>query len=1095
MSVFFENITLALGDYIEVYDEQMNLLSRYEGPISLTDVWATWADGDEIYIRFVSDGEFESWGFKATLVGYTTTYDETILDVDELVRYVNDFSGVVLITGENLSMVPDVRYYGVPYGYNYYVMPFEMEWVDVAQGGASKNFITHPLTRGVSTIFFGNPYSSLKITGPHAFTLAWDPYFTGIGIYYNETSGGAFIAIADDQVLNNEFLYSADNLRLGLNIMAWAGDWDTAVFDEVKVVPRHSLGFEASYSYWTYNATEFPIDVTVKNFGNYTEDVWLWLEYSEDLTQVAPGKASLEVEPVSPSLRDLIMARLSTKTLNWTFESDHPYTANWYAEIRLDTDSMMRRFHIANITLEAGDVLKIVDAATGFEWTWTENATDIWTPWFPDGVQYVYIIDADFDDRWAGTRYGLVIDMYEVGIQTPHPYPETDVVAWVLESLHPYIEEEDIDWVLESLHPYLETKVIDCVTVETPHPYGPGMDEWYNITHPGAAAIKLHFEYIDIGPGDYLEIYDGEWRLVATYTEGYWADVWTPWIDGYRVYLHFVSDASGQAEGFVVDKYELICESDVVSWLFESQHPYRERPWGSWSYESPHPYPEMTFVDWAFESVHPYTEFSVIDWVMESPHPYPEVINVSYVVESDHPYASNANETWTITQPDAVRMRVHFERIEVETCYDFVYVYDADWNLIASYTGNLTDVWTDWIEGDTVYIRLTSDRDVEWWGFKIDGYQYMAVRTISYVVESDHPYGNDLNMTYTITDPGAEAIRVHFENITLERCHDYIYVYDADWNLVAWYTGTHTDVWTPWVDGETIYVRLVTDSSGTAWGFRIDKYQVKPAEWVKRVAIYTGGEPIRIRIYNLTLEEGDVLTITDLVTGVTYAFTHNLTKTWWPTTDWFWPDADGYVRLLFRITTDLDTKAAWGLEIDKFMYVDEWTAEASIYTGGRVIRLHIANLTLEAGDELGIYDYTTGAWQWFDTNTTDLWTGMFFPDEAGYVNLRFWIRTDLDNATAWGLKIDKYESLLLQAFDLTPAFESDHPYSEGMLSATAYAYSYDTGYVYTDVEHTITHPGADAIRVHFTVIDIYWADALYIYDKDYNLIQAWYWWE
>ena len=153
---------------------------------------------------------------------------------------------------------------------------------------------------------------------------------------------------------------------------------------------------------------------------------------------------------------------------------------------------------------------------------------------------------------------------------------------------------------------------------------------------------------------------------MANYTEGYWADVWTPWIDGYRVHLHFVSDASGQAEGFVVDKYELICESDVVSWLFESQHPYRERPWGSWSYESPHPYPEMTFVDWAFESVHPYTEFSVIDWVMESPHPYPEVINVSYVVESDHPYASNANETWTITQPDAVRMRIHFERIEVD---------------------------------------------------------------------------------------------------------------------------------------------------------------------------------------------------------------------------------------------------------------------------------------------------------------------------------------------------------------------------------------------------------------------------------------------
>ncbi len=100
---------------------------------------------------------------------------------------------------------------------------------------------------------------------------------------------------------------------------------------------------------------------------------------------------------------------------------------------------------------------------------------------------------------------------------------------------------------------------------------------------------------------------------------------------------------------------------------------------------------------------------------------------------------------------------------------------------------------------------------------------------LSTVVESAHPYTNSLEQTYVINKTGFDRIAVHFVNISLETISggvdtlDRVYVYNSQNQTVAVYKESMTDVWTPHVEGDTIYIKLVTDSSVTGYGFYIDQ--------------------------------------------------------------------------------------------------------------------------------------------------------------------------------------------------------------------------------------------------------------------------------
>jgi len=123
--------------------------------------------------------------------------------------------------------------------------------------------------------------------------------------------------------------------------------------------------------------------------------------------------------------------------------------------------------------------------------------------------------------------------------------------------------------------------------------------------------------------------------------------------------------------------------------------------------------------------------------------------NESYNLESDHPYDNSFNYTWDITRPGYSKIAVHFEKIDVEKGYDHVYVKNVAGDTLASYSGNMSDVWSPSTPGDTIKITLESDSSISVWGFKIDqtlnGTLNMNWDTCSKVVDGYDFVNNDLD--------------------------------------------------------------------------------------------------------------------------------------------------------------------------------------------------------------------------------------------------------------------------------------------------------------------------------------------------------------
>ncbi|MBT7902446.1 S8 family serine peptidase [Candidatus Woesearchaeota archaeon] len=89
-------------------------------------------------------------------------------------------------------------------------------------------------------------------------------------------------------------------------------------------------------------------------------------------------------------------------------------------------------------------------------------------------------------------------------------------------------------------------------------------------------------------------------------------------------------------------------------------------------------------------------------------------------LESDHPYSHQSNLMWQINKSGFTNISVHFTYLDLEPGYDYVKIYDGEGTLVKSYTGEHEDVWTPHVEGDTLFVELTSDEAVNADGFVIN---------------------------------------------------------------------------------------------------------------------------------------------------------------------------------------------------------------------------------------------------------------------------------------------------------------------------------------------------------------------------------------
>ncbi len=92
-------------------------------------------------------------------------------------------------------------------------------------------------------------------------------------------------------------------------------------------------------------------------------------------------------------------------------------------------------------------------------------------------------------------------------------------------------------------------------------------------------------------------------------------------------------------------------------------------------------------------------------------------------------------------------------------------------------------------------------------------------------VESPHPYSNNSDNVWSLHKGGAAWVRVHFDYIDTEAGYDYIYVNDEGGATYNQYDGYHSGEWSDWIQGDTVKVRLTSDSSNTADGFHVDKLE------------------------------------------------------------------------------------------------------------------------------------------------------------------------------------------------------------------------------------------------------------------------------
>lgn len=96
------------------------------------------------------------------------------------------------------------------------------------------------------------------------------------------------------------------------------------------------------------------------------------------------------------------------------------------------------------------------------------------------------------------------------------------------------------------------------------------------------------------------------------------------------------------------------------------------------------------------------------------------------------------------------------------------------------------------------------------------------------IAESPHPYPNDYDYTWVVTNPdtAAEYSRVHFSRLEVESGWDYVYLKDESGNVHQEISGYYpSGLWSTAIPGYVVQVQLLSDYSVQGWGFCLDQIQ------------------------------------------------------------------------------------------------------------------------------------------------------------------------------------------------------------------------------------------------------------------------------
>ncbi|MEJ2248911.1 MAG: hypothetical protein P8Y97_04535 [Candidatus Lokiarchaeota archaeon] len=78
-----------------------------------------------------------------------------------------------------------------------------------------------------------------------------------------------------------------------------------------------------------------------------------------------------------------------------------------------------------------------------------------------------------------------------------------------------------------------------------------------------------------------------------------------------------------------------------------------------------------------------------------------------------------------INQTDALAIRLHFNRFEIESNFDYLFIYDENNQCCYTDTGIKNDFYSPWIKANELKITIFSDSSVNLYGYYIDFYEYI----------------------------------------------------------------------------------------------------------------------------------------------------------------------------------------------------------------------------------------------------------------------------------------------------------------------------------------------------------------------------------
>lgn len=120
------------------------------------------------------------------------------------------------------------------------------------------------------------------------------------------------------------------------------------------------------------------------------------------------------------------------------------------------------------------------------------------------------------------------------------------------------------------------------------------------------------------------------------------------------------------------------------------------------------------------------------------------------------------------------------------------------------------------------------DNDYLFFVFSGHGSPSYNQQTKSWSEKFDYLDLNPWDKMFDYRDSKAAMIRVHFKYINLDSNADYLFLGDYDHQDLTWdfYTGSHSDIWSSWIEASQIYIHLLSDGDGDIEGFEIDQVEV-----------------------------------------------------------------------------------------------------------------------------------------------------------------------------------------------------------------------------------------------------------------------------